>query len=136
MSAGKWRQTPAEQEMLNGWGYQVWLMFDAMPYQVGSSLEARLGMIDREPRDVDIRVLLDEERWADLGDPTFLRYLHVAVSLWGRQITGLPIDFQVQCAKAANEEFGGRPRAAIGIDPRLRADALVQRERNKRQAEP
>lgn len=101
--------------LLRSWGRDVYLMFGEMPYNVGSSLDSYLDRTKPGYRDVDVRVMLDAERWAAFADPTFRRYLHLAVSLWGRQVTGLPIDFQVQLVTEANDEFGHRPRNPIAL---------------------
>lgn len=62
--------------------------FKETPYLVGSVARA-----DRNWRDVDVRML------AVLGlseEPLALRTLNLALSLWGKQVTGLPVDFQMQ----------------------------------------
>jgi hypothetical protein len=78
-------------------------------YHVGSSL----GTDKVSWRDVDVRVLLTDEEWEKLGllDPKEShrdlkwRTLCIVFSNYGRHLTGLPIDFQLQRVKEANEEF-------------------------------
>lgn len=85
-------------------------------YHVGSSLE-RHGK-ESAWRDVDVQVLLSTEQWLALGllepdrrftDPKW-RALCIVFSHYGRHLTGLPIDFQLQRVPDANAEFpdGGR----------------------------
>lgn len=80
---------------------------DEMPYLVGSSIQRP------DYRDVDVRMMLDDDKVDAL--PCELRYFNLVVSLWGQQVTRLPIDFQIQRVSEANDEFGSRPRHALGI---------------------
>lgn len=86
-------------------------------YHVGSSLMAKETW-----RDVDVRVLLTEEQWEKLGllepknshyDPKW-RSLCIVFSHYGKHMTGLPIDFQLQRIKEANEEHKGGLRSYLG----------------------
>ncbi len=65
-----------------------------MPYLVGSVARAADNW-----RDVDVRMLVPMGLATD--DSLMLRTINLALTLWGRQVTGLPIDFQMQPA----EEF-------------------------------
>lgn len=88
-------------------------------YHVGSSLTRKLGW-----RDVDVRLILDDDEYAamQLGDPTRSMLnekwvaLCLAFSALGKQLTGLPIDFQIQQQSYANKKFNG-PRSPIGLVP-------------------
>lgn len=79
-----------------------------MPYLVGSVMERP------DFRDVDVRVILDDEEydatpeavWTLLG---FLASRHLAA------VTGLPVDFQIQRRTDANAAYGNRPRNPLGI---------------------
>lgn len=103
----------SELPLLRTWGAEVKLMFDEMPYQVGSSL------IRKDWRDVDVRVMLDHESYDALVESGVdIYYLNLAVSLWGQKVTGLPIDFQVQDADSANADYGTGQRNPCGISPR------------------
>lgn len=94
--------------------------FGVHVYQVGSSLKGPKW------RDVDVRVILDDKTYAALGlgdprgDHTNRRWvaLTLAFSALGKQMTGLPIDFQVQQMTYANKTFGRKGehrRSALGI---------------------
>ena len=86
-------------------------------YQVGSSLERP------DWRDVDVRFIMEDEKFWGLFpdasehswefDPRWL-LLTVAISGWMKQVTGLPIDFQIQPQTHANERHPG-PRNSIGL---------------------
>lgn len=100
---------------LEEFGSQVWHTFGTPPYVVGSSIRSKRW------RDVDVRIILDDETYAalGLGDP---RYdyrcgkwvaLCLAFSALGKEMTGLPIDFQIQQQSFANAKFKG-PRCSIG----------------------
>ena len=80
-------------------------------YHVGSSLTR-----DTEDwRDVDVRVMLSDEEWDKYGflEPTDnhhdakWRALCIVFSHYGRHLTGLPIDFQIQRTDDANHQFKG-----------------------------
>jgi|SRR5690242_3492420 len=105
--------------LLNAWGQLVWDAFGETPYLVGSATTTT------EWRDVDVRVMLSAKQWKRLlpdvppengGGFVYPRYaaLSMAVSAWGRQFTGLPIDFQFQPAVYANEKYKGR-RDPLGV---------------------
>lgn len=87
--------------------------FPGMCYLVGSSLARR------DYRDVDVRLILDDaeyDRIFGAGDWTnaYWSLLCTSISLWLRQQTDLPIDFQIQRQTQANEMHDGK-RSAIGI---------------------
>lgn len=82
-------------------------------YLVGSSLRSR------DYRDVDVRLMLTDTAYDRLfhgADWTnaFWSLLCVAISLWLRQQSDLPIDFQIQRMSAANELHDGK-RNALGV---------------------
>jgi len=99
-----------QQMLLNQFGDLVADAFGTHNvYHVGSSM----GSEKRAWRDVDVRVLLSEEQWAALGllnpdqnhsDPKW-RALCIVFSHYGRHLTGLPIDFQLQRITEANAEY-------------------------------
>jgi hypothetical protein len=105
MPAGIW---------LNKFGVIVRDYFGHVPYQVGSSLKSK------EWRDVDVRLILPDDEFAQrFGsvhtswiDPAFAA-ITLAFAALGREMTGLPIDFQIQPMSQANEKFGGEPRGAL-----------------------
>lgn len=107
---------------LHEFGSQVWAAFGNPPYHVGSSMPA----VAKEGwRDVDVRLILDDEEYErlGLGDPKWPHQnakwvsLCLAYAALGKYMTGLPIDFQIQQRTLANETFKGSPRSAIGIVP-------------------
>lgn len=84
------------------------------PFLVGSSLEKR------DYRDVDVRLILDDEEFGRLfGSVDAVAYnplwslMCSSISLWLSKHSGLPVDFQIQQRTAANEDKG--QRQAIGI---------------------
>jgi hypothetical protein len=88
---------------LEAWGQRLRTMFHGeMPYLVGSSLTTGNW------RDIDVRVMLDDDAYDALKLLVVPSQLNLAVSVWGQKVTGLPIDFQVQRMTEANEEFHGR----------------------------
>ena len=113
--------------LLHEFGSQVWSAFGTPPYHVGSSLSGK------QWRDVDVRLLLDDEEYErlGLGDPAQPQLsdkwvaLVLAFSALGRQITGLPIDFQIQQRTWANRKFD-QPRSALCLTP-LRVRRLAER---------
>lgn len=103
--------------LLEEFGSQVWHAFGDAPYLVGSALNGKVY------RDVDVRLILDDEVYAvmGLGDPKFPHHngkwvaLCLAFSALGKQMTGLPIDFQIQQQTHANTTFERQPRSALGM---------------------
>lgn len=101
---------------LDNFGQEVREFFGHVPYQVGSSLWTRSW------RDVDVRLILpDDEFEALLGKLTKPMALNarwnaacLAWSARGREVTGLPIDFQVQSQSYADENENEGPRNPIG----------------------
>lgn len=104
--------------LLQEFGSQVWAAFGTPPYLVGSALDGK------QWRDVDIRLILDDDAYTAMGfgDPLPSHAfrngkwvaLCLAFSALGKQMTGLPIDFQIQQQTYANKAFEG-PRSALGV---------------------
>ncbi len=91
--------------------------FDSTPYLVGSSLTRA------DYRDVDVRVILDDEVYARMfpgpghqGTQPLWSLLSSAISLQLQQMTGLPVDFQIQQMSAANKAYP-EVRHPLGIFP-------------------
>lgn len=85
--------------------------FDETPYLVGTAVTRS------EYRDVDVRLILDDEKYAALGavvGPELVAFLGIAVGEYLAARTGMPIDFQVQQQTAANERHDG-PRNPLGL---------------------
>jgi hypothetical protein len=102
------------QLLLEQFGAQLAAAFGEVAYQVGSSLSTTAF------RDVDVRVMLDDAQYEamGLGDPDrphenarWVAYA-LAFSALGRQMTGLPVDFQLQQTSHANAHDDG-PRSAL-----------------------
>src|SRR5262252_6924687 len=105
--------------LLDTWGFSLYRAFDHMPYLVGSSIRGK------EWRDVDVRIMLPDEEWVRLFGETIDRYprrmigpwavICTAISVWGREWTRLPIDFQFQTMAEGNKEGGAVDRVPIGM---------------------
>lgn len=109
--------------LLNSWGSDLRRVFpdldDEGPppavYLVGSVLERA------DFRDVDVRIMLPDAHYDRLEADIDLASLHLALSLWGQKVTGLPIDCQVQRTTDANDEFDGvrNPLGSVSSAARL-----------------
>lgn len=99
---------------------QVWAAFGEPPYLVGSATRSKSW------RDVDVRLMLTAEQYASHGLRTDGRLdgkwtsLCMAYSALGRQMTGLPIDFQIQLDTKANEQYEGHRIPLAMIELRYR----------------
>jgi len=118
--------------LLDEFGSQIWHAFGTPAYLVGSAMERK------DWRDVDVRLILDDEVYLALGlggthgDPLGPGHEHtngkwvalcLAFSALGKQMTGLPIDFQIQSQSAANKNYPKQPRSALGVvDLRIKKD--------------
>ena len=83
------------------------------PYLVGSVQERTA----RADSDVDLRLILADEDYDALmaGTPDgYATLLDLALGAYVRDLTGLPIDFQVQRQTEANERHGGKQRNPLG----------------------
>lgn len=118
-----------------GCGMPASLYLDQFADHVGAVFGARVYMVGSAThstawRDVDVRVLLGDREWKRLFpklDPRHTSEYHwhldakwvaltLAFSELGKRLTGLPIDFQVQPARYANEYYPppACPRNPIG----------------------
>lgn len=114
MSATSRVGMPAQLHLYR-FGQMVREAFDGeVPFWVGSSL------LSANWRDVDVRLMLSDERYKALGfgDPERPHEnakwcaTCAAWSALGLQMTGLPIDFQIQDTTTANAQNDG-PRSAL-----------------------
>lgn len=108
-----------EELKLHEFGALLFAAFGSTAYHVGSSL------VGKAWRDVDVRLILSDDEYAaaGFGDPT--RPWHSerwvatvrAFAACGREMTGLPVDFQIQQQSWANEKFPspGHLRSTLGI---------------------
>ena len=107
---------------LDLFGDQVFMAFGEIPYLVGSALTKKRGW-----RDVDVRLILTDEEWAALGLGEHVigwsgasekcMSLCLAYSALGKEMTELPIDFQIQQKTYANDRYKELPRSPLGIVP-------------------
>jgi hypothetical protein len=108
MPAGIW---------LNKFGVIVKDAFGHVPYHVGSSLW------NKDWRDVDVRLILPDDEFDRLfGQPRSevnakLSAFTLAFAALGREMTGLPIDFQIQRQTEANAKYPGNRGALIEVQP-------------------
>lgn len=109
---------PHGGHMLKLFGMHVERAFGHVAYQVGSSLTEKKGW-----RDVDVRLILPNDEYeAYFGDPFTPEHQTQKWTIWnmawtsfGKELTGLPIDFQIQPTKIANQvgaDYDG-PRSAL-----------------------
>jgi hypothetical protein len=110
---------------LEQFGDLVRAAFGDSPYLVGSCLRKKTGW-----RDVDVRLILTDEEYAEwgFGDPAegngnrnerWWAFV-LAFSELGRKMTGLPVDFQIQQMSHANRLYGSsrrHPRSSLGHVP-------------------
>jgi predicted nucleotidyltransferase len=102
---------------LEVFGRLIYDAFGDYAYLVGSALFGKTW------RDVDVRLILFDEEYdrQGLGDPRSPHSnrkwvsLVFAFSALGREVTGLPIDFQIQQQTEANREYDSA-RSCIGIE--------------------
>lgn len=108
MPAGIW---------LTKFGVIVRDYFGHVLYQVGSSLDRK------DWRDVDVRLILPDdefaERFGDIHrssetDPK-LAAITLAFAALGSQMTGLPIDFQIQPQSHANKLYPDKRSALVEV---------------------
>jgi hypothetical protein len=93
---------PHSGYLLRLFGAHVDRAFGQVPFHVGSSLTEKRGW-----RDVDVRLILDDDEFEPYADAGRRRMHELAWTAFGSQMTGLPIDFQIQQQTAANDEFSG-----------------------------
>ena len=101
---------------LEAYGAHIWSAFGQPAFVVGSALRIKNW------RDIDIRLILPDEEYADWGfdDPIYpfsnakWVSLCLAYAALGKSMTGLPIDFQIQQMTLANKQYDGA-RSAIGV---------------------
>jgi hypothetical protein len=111
--------------LLQEFGEHVFRAFGHVCYHVGSSLREKTGW-----RDVDVRLILPDAEYErmGLGDPRFQHEnkrwvsLVLAWSSFGKTITGLPIDFQIQQQTLANETEKGNRSAMFLVCNCVRRD--------------
>ncbi len=87
-------------------------LFIMFPHQLGVTICG--SSLERDDyRDVDIRVILENNHYQALSDHLDIDDLNALLSRWGQQVTGLPIDCQLQPQSVhQTEAYGdnGEPR--------------------------
>lgn len=111
---------------LNQFGRIVNDAFGDYPFLVGSAT------VSKQWRDVDVRLILSDEAFERIcGQDESLRWqaLCLAFSELGKQMTGLPVDFQIQQMTQANKTFPSQIRCAlIGASHILASEEVVNAE--------
>lgn len=104
---------PAEVRLLDDWGNALRQTF---PNAVGI-MHVGSSMTRPDYRDIDVRVILHDADHKALGQGINYRRLNLMLTLWGRRVTGLPIDCQVQSMKLANSLYPSseHPRNPLGL---------------------
>lgn len=131
---------------LDRFGEIVYQAFAARAYIVGSALTRR------DWRDVDVRVILDDEHFAMLfGEETDWRKnprlaaVSTAFAALANQMTGLPVDVGIDQMTAANEDENANRRHPLGVqhgvirereDAERRYEALAAASPNPIDGEP
>lgn len=81
------------------------------PYLVGSALKTR------DFRDVDVRVIMDDDKFNALFGPhcgsDFQILVNIGISAYLSDATGLPVDFQVQRRSDICSADWGKPREPL-----------------------
>lgn len=106
---------PHDFFLLDQWARQLREAFRETPYLVGSTVA---GKVDY--RDVDVRMLMPKRAKWLAGTSGRLITVNMALSLWGRKTTGLPIDFQLQ-VQDEWDTYNGNERIPLGGVSKARA---------------
>jgi hypothetical protein len=91
--------------------------FGHVPFHVGSSLDTK------EWRDVYVRLILPDDEFEQMFGTVKnvankkLSAITLAFCALGTQMTGLPVDFQIQPESHANEVYPGKRSALLEVDP-------------------
>jgi predicted nucleotidyltransferase len=114
--------------LLDAFGQWLYEAFDETAYLVGSAA------VGKEWRDIDVRLMLDDPEFFDTF-PGYRKHhqqdakwalMCAAISLLGKHMTGLPVDFQIQRAEQANRDFKGiREPLFIQRSPRTEDDGAT-----------
>lgn len=89
-----------EVRALDHWCHLLRRMF---PTTVGI-LHVGSSIVRPDYRDVDIRIVLDDDEYTALVPLVNRLDLHMLLSQWGRQMTGLRIDCQLQSVTESSEQ--------------------------------
>lgn len=105
--------SPQQVRLLDDWGRALRQMFPETigVVQVGSTLQRP------DWRDVDVRIILRDAAYDHLAQGVAPRRLSLPLSMWGQQVTGLPIDCQLQPQRLATAKYSTNqhPRNPLGV---------------------
>lgn len=94
--------------------------FEEQAWQVGSSTKGT------DYRDVDVRIIMDDAKFNALfGDwnattwQPFWSLVCTSISVYLRQVTGLPVDFQIQRRSNVKDADWDEPRSTCGHFPNI-----------------
>jgi len=106
--------TTAEFARLNDACVPVTAAFNCPPYLVGSATETP------DYRDVDVRVILADDEFDRIfgGRVLLWSLVCLAIGHYLRDVTGLPIDFQIQRMTEANAKHPTTWRHPLGMSAR------------------
>lgn len=106
--------TSAQFALLNDACIPISEAFGSPPYLVGSATERS------DYRDVDLRLILEDDEFDRLfGDRVHLwSLICLSIAQHLVEVTGLPIDFQIQRMTEANEKYPDGARNPMGMRKR------------------
>lgn len=118
-----------EQRLLHDWGASLRRMFptNISVLHVGSSINSPTY------RDVDVRIILPDDDYAAITERIHRLDLNLSLTLWGKAITGLPIDCQIQALHdpTVTQRQMRRPIGrGMEIDPERLTSSTVRRPRS------
>jgi len=85
----------SEINALSTWGRELKSTLHTDVKQYGSFLVGS-ALKRADYKDVDVRQIISDEDWLRLYNTVDIGYYNHVMSLWGQEITGLPIDYQIQ----------------------------------------
>lgn len=124
------RLGPDQVRAIDHFAESLFVMF---PHQVGV-VHCGSSLTRDDYRDVDLRVVIEDADYLALVGVLDVHDLNMLLSRWGRQVTGLPIDCQLQQrSEHRREAFGpnGAPRhswrgsGCLGHHARIERDAAA-----------
>lgn len=99
---------------LDTWGRELKNIFPVKVHAFGAYIVGS-AMQHKDWRDVDIRHIIDDKDFKRLEKAIDIGYFNHVISLWGQQVTGLPIDYQVQAISSEENKNGKGYRHPIGL---------------------
>lgn len=102
-------------KLLDDWAAELKRMWKGDVYSilhVGSSAKSDT---DKPWRDVDVRIVVSDMEHDLIAAHIDVLRLNFLLSLWGRQVTGLPIDCQLQTLTESSTEHRDKWRNSLGL---------------------